>query len=78
MKARIHGVTYQLNTFRYWYGLMLGELLLKHADNVSRTLQHKSLSAADGQRVASMIVEILKGIRGDEQLDLFLTKVTSK
>ena len=26
MKARIHGVTSQMNTFRYTYGIMLGEL----------------------------------------------------
>ena len=56
----------------------MGELLLKHADNLSRTLQHKSLSAADSERVASMIVETLKGIRGDEELDLLQTKETSK
>ena len=42
---------------------------------MSQTLQHKSLSAAEGQQVASMTVETLKGIRGD---DLFWTKVTSK
>ena len=57
---------------------MVGELLLKHADNTSRTLQHKSMSAAESQRVASMIVETVKGIRGDEQLDLFQTKEISK
>ena len=57
---------------------MVGELLLKHAENLSRTLQHKSLSAAEGQRMASMIVETLKGIMGEEQLYLFQTKETNK
>ena len=52
--------------------------MAKRADNLSRTLQHKSLSAADGQRVVSMTVETLKVIRGDEQLNIFWTKVTSK
>ena len=64
-----------MKTFRYLYGIMLGELLLNHADNLSWTQQHKSLSAADGQQMASMTVETLKGIWGD---DLFWTKVTSK
>ena len=63
-----------MNTFRYLGGTMVGELLLKHAD---RTLRHKSLSAAEGQRMASMIVKTLKGILGDEQLYLFQTKGTS-
>ena len=78
MKARIHGVSAQMKMFRYLYGIVLGELLLKHPDNLSRTLQHKSLSAAEGQQVASMTVQTLKGIRSDQHFDLFWTKVTSK
>ena len=35
MKIRIHGVSFHMNTFRYLYGIMLGELLLTHADNLS-------------------------------------------
>ena len=56
---------------------MLGKLLLKHADNLSKNLQHMSMSAAEGKEVASMTVETLKGIWSDEQVDLFWTKVTS-
>ena len=36
MTARIHGVSSQMTTFRYFYGIMLGELLPSaHADNLS-------------------------------------------
>ena len=50
---------------------MLGELALKHTDNPSRTLQHISMSAAEGQQVTSMTVATLNSICSDEQFDLF-------
>ena len=77
MKVRIHGVSLHMNTFRYLYGIMLGELLLKHADNLSWTMQHKS-------RLPRMSTSGVDD-RGDAQrnpgrwaLDIFWTKVTSK
>ena len=38
-KARIQGVAAQMITFTYLFGSMLGELVLKHADNLSKTRQ---------------------------------------
>ena len=35
MEVRIHGVSFQMNTFRCPYGTMLGEVLLKHSDNLN-------------------------------------------
>ena len=61
--------------FNFVFGAMLGELILRHADNLSSTLQKKSLSAAEGQLVASMTVETLDSIRNDDSFDLFWTKV---
>ena len=58
-------MSYQMKTFRYLYGIRLGELLLTHDDNMSRTLLHKSLFAAECQQVASRTVETRKGIRSD-------------
>jgi len=70
-KARIQGVAAQMRTFPFLFGSMLGELILKHTDNLSRTLQHVSMSAAEGQQVASMTIATLKSMRSDEQFDLF-------
>ena len=36
---------------------MLGELILKHADNLSSMLQYKHISAAEGQQIALMTVQ---------------------
>lgn len=74
-KARIRGVATQMKTFTFVYGALLGEMIFKHADNLSSTLQHKSMSAAEGQQVALMTVETLKRIRTDALFDSFWSKV---
>ena len=57
--AYIRGVASQMQMFNYFYGLLLAELLLCHYDNLSRTLQSSSLSAAEGQIVADMTKKTL-------------------
>ena len=70
-KARIQGVAAQMTTFTYLFGSMLGELVLKHTDNLSRTLQHVSFSAAEGQQITVMTVATLNSMRSDDQFDIF-------
>ena len=41
---RVWGMAIQMKTFNYAFENMLGELILQHSDNLSSTLQHKSLS----------------------------------
>ena len=55
-KAQIQSVAIQMKMFNYIFGSMFGELILQHSDNLSSTLQHKYLSAAEGQQVAHMTV----------------------
>lgn len=57
--ARIQGVASQMKTFEYFFGLVFGEMLLRHADNLSRTLQ-KPCSASEGQSIADMTEEPCK------------------
>ena len=49
--ARIRGVEAQMANFYFFYGLVLGEMLLRHTDNLSRTLQSGHISAAEGQAI---------------------------
>ena len=56
-KARIQGVAIQVKIFNYAFGNMLGKLILRHSNNLSSTLQHKSLSAGEGQQVAHITVQ---------------------
>lgn len=71
VKARIIGVQAQFKTFRYFLGVLLGELILKHSDNLSKTLQSSKLSASEGQRIATMTVKTLQSLRSDSNFDLF-------
>ncbi len=41
MRARIIGVKAQMESFQYYFGVCVGELVLNHADNLSKSLQSK-------------------------------------
>jgi hypothetical protein len=38
-RTRIAGVEFKMSTFSYLFGVLLGECVLKHTDNLSKTLQ---------------------------------------
>ena len=65
MKAWIIGVEAQFRTFKSYFGIQLGFLLLQHSDNLSKTLQSSRISASEGQRVAAMTVTTLQQLRND-------------
>ena len=73
--ARIRGVSAQMHSFDYFCGLLLGEMLLRHCDNLSKALQSSSLSAAEGQAIADMTKKTLIGLRTEEKFDLFWERV---
>ena len=75
MKCRIQDVASCMKTFNFFFGTVLGELLLKHSDNLSRTLQSSTMSAAEGQKVAAMTVATLQSIRLDDNFDLFWKRI---
>ena len=58
---------------------MLGEIILHHADNLSSTLQHKAMSAVEGQAVARMTVKTIRQVNTQcEAFDLFWEKVCQR
>ena len=63
MSARCTGVDTQFELFNFLFGVALGEKLLNVADNLSKGLQSKDLSAAQGQHMAAVTVATLKGLR---------------
>ena len=74
-KSRIHGVSAIMNNFDFVFGAMLGELVLRHADNLSSTLQHVTMSAAAGQELACMTVQTLESLSNDRMFDIFWANV---
>ena len=71
IRSRIIGVQAQMKTFEYFFGVVLGERILKHADNLSKTLQHKNISATEAQSITSLTVNTLQLMRNDNSYDLF-------
>ncbi len=66
VRARIIGVKAQMESFDYHFGLCVGELVLSHADNLSKSQQSKTISAAEGQHIAEMTVTVLEKMRSSE------------
>ena len=71
VKGRIIGVKAQMCQFQLLFGLYLRKRILKITDNLSKTLQAESLSAAEAQLLAGKTVETLKRMRSDEMFQLF-------
>lgn len=77
MKARIQGVAAQMIKFDFFFGTSLGLLILRHTDNLSRTMQGTDISAAEGQNLMNMTLATLKSIRNDTSFGLFWQKITA-
>ena len=78
MKARIVGVETLMHWFDFLLGVFLGELILRHSDNLSKTLQKKTLSAADGQQIARLTVEVLQLLRDSERFSAIYSCVVQE
>ena len=66
IKACVLGCQKQMQTFNYFFSILLGERLFAHTNNLLKTLQRKGMSAAISMRLAKLTMGTLKRIR-DEQ-----------
>ena len=76
VRARIIRCQAQMESFSFFFGLLLSHRIYSLTDNLSKTLQKERISALEGQRLANLTVDTLKGMRTREAFDLFfeLTK----
>ena len=49
-----------MSTFPYLFGVLLGECILKHTDNLSKTFQSPALTAAETHHVANLTCQLLR------------------
>ena len=70
MRARIGGVAAQMEKFDFFFGVELGRIL-SMADNLSRSLQGKSISACEGQKPVSLALATYQSIHSEDCFDLF-------
>ena len=71
IKCRIRGVSSYMETFDFLFGELIGELLLCHSDNLSKTLQSKDISAAEAQQIVFMTLKTLEDMKTEERFSAF-------
>ena len=71
MKARIRGVQTAMESFDFVFCCSLSQTILRQPDNLSKTLQHSHISAAQGQELASLVVKTLSKDCNTEMFDNF-------
>ena len=60
MRSRISGIAAYMQSFDFFFGVVLSELILHHSDNLSKTLQSPKLSAAEGQGIDKITLVTLQ------------------
>ena len=76
MKARLQGVASQMAKFDFIFGISLGALVLRHGDELSRTLQKTTISASEGMELSRNTLKTLVTMRSDKQFCVLWGKVT--
>ena len=71
------GAHTQMTKFEHLFGIFLGTLVLKHSDNLSRTLQ-RYMTAQDGCAVAQLTVKTIEKMKNDETFLWFWRKCIQK
>lgn len=61
----------KMKEFKFFYCLMLAEHLLKHCDNLSKTIQATSIPAVEARRLSELCIEVFQRMRNDSDFDLF-------
>ena len=75
LKGRLGGVGHRMTKFCFIFGVALGELILRHSDNLSRTLQRGDISASEGQAAAEITLRTLLSHRTADNFARFRKQV---
>ena len=59
IRARDNDINNQMKTFDFFFGVCLLHNVLSHTDNLSKTLQHTTFSAAEGQQLVRITTTTL-------------------
>ena len=78
ISTKVSGIAAQFSSFMFLFGVMLGEKALRLADNLSRILQQKEISAAKGYHVVELTRKHLTVIRTESEFEKFWTSITAK
>ena len=71
MKATIIGIETQMLTVNF-FGISLGTLILQHSDNLSKSLQHDTIRATEGQQLAKLTIDVPKSIPKEDRASMIV------
>ena len=74
IKSRIIGIKSQMITFDYFYGVTILQLVLRHSDNLSKTLQKFSLTSCLVKEIADLALQTINSLRSESELQLLWKK----
>ena len=75
MKARIQGMKSEMQCFKFLFCVILSEMILRHTDKLSQTLQQPRMSSVERNGVAMLTVNTLESLQLEGKFDLFWKKV---
>ena len=67
-----------MEDFDFYFGLLLGDTVMRQLDNFSAALQHTELSAAGAHDMMEKTVKTLDSVVAEEQYNLFWKKVVHR
>ena len=67
-----------MQSFKFFFGLRLGQRLYSHTDNLSKAQQIKTLPAIVALRLALLTKDTLMSLRSDENFKMFFDVVSRK
>ena len=71
VRAKACGVKSQMESFNFFFGICLRQLVLNHADNVSATLQKSFILASEGLRLVKLMLGTMEKLRNEDSFQLF-------
>ena len=78
MRGRILGAQSKMNTFDFLFECILGKIILKQTDNLSKSLQSPTLSAVGGQEIAQDVIMTLEKDCIEKSFDLFWERLEQR
>ena len=78
VRSHITGVKAQMESLHFFFGVCIGQRILKHVDNLSKTFQSSTISSAEEQRVAELTISTLQKMRDEKQYHLFWELIRKK
>ena len=74
------GVKSEMNTFNYFYGVTISQLVLRHSDNLSKTLLllKSSLTSCEGEEIAGLTMQTKNSLPSESEFELLWQKMVQQ